>query len=314
MKYFRTFPWGMQLLMFLLMIITMLGVGQFSILYYLAHFTTYTLPQLAALDDKSPLTLVHTSLVVNGVLSLFMFLSSALLFAYFTTPRPAAYLGLKAPGKKIQPLLAVLVILGAMPLLQLIETGMSLINFGPSVKAEQAISENTMNAFLNMPTFGNFLLTFTMVAIVPAFGEELFFRGVMMRFAKKRSRTMVLPVLFTSVVFAYAHANPYGLLSIFLAGVLLAVIYYLTGSLWCSIAAHLSFNGFQIVMSYLASISGVVKRFSDNRSTPVYMVIAGAVLFSVSFYLLLKNKTPLPDDWAEDFTGAELAEANQEGL
>ncbi len=308
MKYFRTFPWGMQLLLFLLMIITMLGVGQFSILYYLAHFTTYSLSQLAPLDDKSPLPLVHTSLVVNGVLSLFMFLSSALLFAYSATPRPASYLGLRTPGKKIQPLLAVLLMLGAMPLLQLIETGMSLINFGPAVKADQAKAENTMNAFLNMPSFGYFLLTFTMVAIVPAFGEELFFRGVMMRFVKKRSRTMVLPVLFTSVVFAYAHANPYGMLSIFMAGVLLSVIYYLTGSLWCSIAAHLSFNGFQILMSYLGSFSNGVKRFSDNPSTSVYIVIGGAILFAVSFYLLLKNKTPLPDDWAEDFTAGELLE------
>jgi hypothetical protein len=35
------------------------------------------------------------------------------------------------------------------------------------------------------------------------------------------------------------------------------------------------------------------------------IVAAGAVVFAVAFYMLLKHSTPLPQDWAEDYTPAE---------
>jgi len=306
-EHFRAYPWAMQLLLFLLTIITMIGVGRYATLYYVAKFTNYTLEQLVSFNSSSPLDLIHTSLVTNGILtSIFIFLLPAVLFAYFASPRPAEYLGLRAPGKWIQLLLVLMVMLGAMPVLQMIETLMGLINFSPAIKADQAASEKTMYAYLSMHTFGDFVRCFLFIAILPACGEELFFRGVLLRFARKRSRNMVLPVLFTAAVFAYAHANIYGLPSIFLAGILLAVIYNLTGSLWCSIAAHMFFNGFQIFTTYFGNSTVAASPATQSMSASVLFVIGGAILFAVSFYLLLKNKTPLPDNWAEDFTAAEL--------
>jgi membrane protease YdiL (CAAX protease family) len=230
----------------------------------------------------------------------------AWVFSYLATPRPAAYIGLRAPGKKIQLLLAITLMLGIMPVLQLIEGLISQINFSPAIKAQQAASESMMNAFLTMPSFGAFVKTFIIVAIVPAVGEEFFFRGVLLRFARKPSRNMVGPVIFTAVVFSLTHANIYGYLSIFIAGVVLAMIYYFTGSLWCSILAHLFFNGSQVVLSYLSTNNASVKAFLSNTSVPFWYVAAGLAVFVGSYYLLLKNKTPLPDDWTNDFLPEEL--------
>ncbi len=132
-------------------------------------------------------------------------------------------------------------------------------------------------------------------------GEEMFFRGVLMRFAKKKSANMLFPVLSTAALFALVHFNIYGFVSIFLAGILLAVIYNLTGSLWCSILAHLFFNGFQIILSYTSNNSPALKAYMENTNIPNYLVVSGLILFCISFYLLLKNKTPLPLDWTNDF-------------
>jgi hypothetical protein len=190
--------------------------------------------------------------------------------------------------------------LGAIPLLEMLEYYVGLINFGPKVKASQDANDHMMGAFLTMPDFASFLETFVIMAIIPAFGEEFFFRGVMLRLAKKKFVTMGFPVFFTSVIFAYCHSNVYGFLSILSAGALLASIYYLTGSLWCSILAHLVFNGTQVILSYLGKNNSSVKAFEENNSVPVYLVIGGAVVFSYSLYLLIKNRTPLPADWTDD--------------
>lgn len=291
----------LQLGLFLLMIFTMMGFAAVMTLTFLPKFTSYTAEQLQKIDQNSPIGLIHTALTVQGIASIFVFLAPAWIFAYLTHPEPKEYVGLRPPGKGIQLLLAVLLMLGAMPMLQALEGLIGLINFGAKIKAEQAASENTMNAFLTMPDFASFLRGFVILAIIPALGEEMFFRGVLLRLAKKRSRSMAFPIVFTAVIFSYTHTNIYGFLSICLAGVLLAVIYNLTGSLWCSILAHLSFNGFQVILSYMSNSNAAVKAFLSSNAMPYYYIIAGAVLFSISLYLLLKNKTPLPENWTNDF-------------
>ncbi|MFI5196026.1 MAG: CPBP family intramembrane glutamic endopeptidase [Chitinophagales bacterium] len=315
MKYFRTYPWGLQLLLFLLMAFTFLSSAGVIIASLLPKLAGIMPSQLGKIGPNSPAAIVSTTLIVEGVSNLCIFLLPAFLFAYLTHPQSGEYLGLRKPGKWIQPVLAILVMLGAMPVLEMIGGLISHINFGPSVKASQQANEEMMAAFLNIPSFAGFIKVFVILAIIPALGEEMFFRGVLMRFAKKKSVNMVFPVLFTAVVFAFVHSSVYGFISIFLAGILLAVIYNLTGSLWCSILAHLFFNGSQIILSYTGNNNAAIKKYLDNTDIPYYLVAAGVIVFGISFYLLLKNKTPLPKDWAEDFKdlSPSLSEGEGEG-
>ena len=296
----------MQLILFLLMTFTFLSCAGFVLLSLLTKLTGFTPVQLTGITPASPLSLIYSAVTVQGIQSIFIFLLPSLVFAYLAHPRPAAYLGLRKPGKMIQLPLVILLMVGASPLLMFIEHLVSLIDFGKEVKAAQLANENTMTAFMTMPDVTAFLRVFIVMAIIPAVGEEMFFRGIMMRFARKRSKSMLFPVLFSAAIFAYAHSNIYGYLSIFLAGMLLAVIYNLTGSLWCSIAGHMFFNGTQVVLSYLGNISPAVKSLMAGNSVPYYLVISGAVVFTASLYLLLKNKTPLPPNWSDDFTHEEL--------
>lgn len=307
MKYLRTYPWGLQLLLFLLMCFTFLSLGSVS-MFLMPGITGVPLEQLKHITASSPVATVKAFLLMQGMSNFFVFAMSAFIFAYLAHPKPTKFLGLRAPGKPIQWLLAVIVMLSAMPLVMGLQQLVSMIDFGPDIKAAQKANDDTMEALLVMPDLKSFIAVFTAMAIVPALGEELFFRGVLMRFAKKKSTSMVMPTLFTAAVFAYTHTNIYGLASIFLAGVLLAVIYYLTGSLWCSILAHMCFNGSQVVLCYLGNGNAAIKTFNSSGSLPLGAIVAGAVVFSVSFYLLLKNKTPLPPNWSDDFTREELAE------
>jgi membrane protease YdiL (CAAX protease family) len=297
----------MQLLLFLLMAFTFMSSVGAIIFGVFTKLTGFLPAQLAGIHPGSPAALIKATIVVQGVQNMFVYMLPALTFAYLAHPEPAAYLGLRKPGKSIQILLAVLLMTGAMPMLIMIENWMGLINFGKDIKAAQAANDNVFKAFLQMNSFVDFLRVFVVVAIIPAIGEELFFRGVLMRFARKRSRTMVFPIMFTAVVFSYSHANIYGYLSIFLAGVLLAVIYNLTGSIWCSIAGHLFFNGTQITLHYLGGTDGAVKTFLDNNTVPYSIVAAGALLFGASLYLLIRYRTPLPPNWSDDFTPDELS-------
>ncbi len=309
MKYFRSYPWGLQVFLFLMMAFVFISVAQLIVYLLLGPLTGVAYNTLVVyISLSTPYNIVRAAIIMQAILSTFIYLLSAFVFASLSHPRPAFFLGFRAPGKPVQLLLVIFVVLGAMPLLNGLEDLISHIDFGARIKAEQKANDDITGAFLRMPDFTAFIRGFIVLAIIPAVGEEMFFRGVLLRFVKQKSRGMVLPILFTAAVFALSHGNIYGYLSIFLAGVLLAVIYNLTGSLWCSIVAHIVNNGTQVILAYLANDNPALKNLMSANTVPWYLLISGAVVFSISFYLLLKNKTPLPPNWSDNFTPQELSQ------
>ncbi len=302
---------GLQLLLFLLMVFTMLQFGSFCLDAVLPRMVGMTFRDLAAADEKSPYGLIKAKIIVQGFLSICIFFLPAFLFGYLTHPDLKNYLGLRQPQKPIQVLLAVSVMLGAIPCLILIENLVSMLNFGTAVRQSEEAAQRMQQAYFVMPTFTDFIRTFIIMAIIPAIGEEMFFRGIFLRFAHKRTKNMVFPIIFTAIIFSFAHANVYGFLSIAIAGSLLAFIYYITGSLWCSIAAHMCFNGVQVLLAYLGNSSPAIKSFVQSNSIPSWTVIAGVILAFGAMYLLVQQKTPLAPNWSDDFdTPDELPESS----
>lgn len=84
------------------------------------------------------------------------------------------------------------------------------------------------------------VLRFIVIAVVPAFCEELLFRGAilgnLLPFGRARA------VLISAILFALMHQNPGQLLYTFVAGVALGAIYAYTGSIWNCTVVHLINN------------------------------------------------------------------------
>ena len=92
------------------------------------------------------------------------------------------------------------------------------------------------------------------VAVVGApISEEVIFRGYIYP-AVKRLGGMWFSVLFSAVLFAAVHLNLHALLPLFVLGIILAVSYEMSGSLWMPIAIHLVFNGSTVVIQQLVRI------------------------------------------------------------
>ncbi len=331
-RYWREYPWFLQLFLFVIMIFTLGG-------FFIKIVIPYTVPLFTGVKNFDPATLsasstimyVRTGLAWQGLFHMSIFLLPSLLFAYQTHPRPAHFLGLRKPGKNIQWLLVALVMLSAIPIMLQMQVFMSRLNLGREIQNMQAESEAQTAAFLNMPSPFDFLFTFFVMAILPAFGEELLFRGILLRFASKKTKisfyvptgndtvfadfhkeqmlkqkNMIFPIVLVGVMFALMHANIYGLPSILTAGILLGVIYYWTSSLWCSILAHLIFNGLQIAVLYFGRNNAELKHIAESNSIPMGLFIGSIIVFSVSFYLLWKNRTSLTPQMMADYSVEEL--------
>jgi membrane protease YdiL (CAAX protease family) len=200
--------------------------------------------------------------------------------------------------------------IGFTPIVMGLEGLMRMIDLGASIKAQQKEHDDVFKAFMDMPNLFYYLVGLVVMGITPALSEELVFRGVIMRFAQKRSTGIVTPIFISSLMFALIHADVYGFIPIFISGVLLATIYYLTRSLWCSMLAHALNNGLQVTLMYIGGNNKTVKALLDNNNVPFYILVPAVAIFAVAGWLLWKNRTPLPHDWANDFNEGQPKPTN----
>lgn len=102
---------------------------------------------------------------------------------------------------------------------------------------------------IGSPRISIHLLVDLVLLLLVAIGEELFYRGYCFNILKQ-TRKRWLPLVASSILFALVHSwNPnihlLGVINIFLAGLVLALLYIETNNLWMPIGYHLTWNYFQ---------------------------------------------------------------------
>lgn len=89
------------------------------------------------------------------------------------------------------------------------------------------------------------VLLFFSTAVVPAFVEEFMFRGMV--YSNLRPYGRGVAILISALLFGLMHQNAGQLLYATAAGVVLAVVYEMTGSFWCCVLLHFFNNFFAII-------------------------------------------------------------------
>jgi membrane protease YdiL (CAAX protease family) len=160
---------------------------------------------------------------------------------------------------------------------------------------------------LTLAAPGGFVLAAALLVGAAAV-EELGFRGYPVKVIDEQWNRWGA-VLLTSALFAVCHgvnpsANPLGLINIFLAGVILALVYLKSGSLWAAIGFHFGWNfaegpllgsavsgygNFPTLLTNTASGPGIVSGGGFGvEGSILTTAVAGAVIVLLSF-----NKFPL---------------------
>jgi membrane protease YdiL (CAAX protease family) len=136
------------------------------------------------------------------------------------------------------------------------------------------------------------------IFLVAALLEELLFRGYIMQALAEGSRGWVA-ALVTTLGFTWAHGNnpdltAVGLSNIFLAGLLLAVLYFRTRRLWLPIGFHFSWNlcqswlwGFDVSGIRIPSTLFEAMPHDADLITGGEFGLEGSILSTVAFITLL---------------------------
>lgn len=110
-------------------------------------------------------------------------------------------------------------------------------------------------------SFGKLVLFLVVTAVIPAICEEILHRGMLARAGSKIS--FFAGLMLSSTIFAFMHGSPVQLVHQFFVGVVCALVYYMTGSIWIPILVHFFNNAITLIASYV--------NFAVNGSTTLNM-------------------------------------------
>lgn len=234
-------------------------------------------------SQMSNLTLNHPDLL-NVLQSILIFALPALIYVNVFPMERFGYLRLNVPVRANTVLFG---IAGLVVLIPAMDFGIVAIRNSITNPELLTFIETLEKAsVLPMPTFGSFLFCLLANALVPAFCEELLFRGSIQQVLMERSANRVFPIVVSALVFTLFHANPTQLPFIFLSGLILGYAFYRTGSLRITVIMHFCFNGTAILLDYMAQHNPAVRNWM-----PGAFVAVGCVAVSAFFLYLLWRKT-----------------------
>ncbi len=236
--------------------------------------------------------------LIQGISAVIIFLFPAIAFALIVFNRkPLEFLGFKRARTVKMYAMAVVIILVAFPLvfwLGELNQGLPLPKWVTGMEAEAA---KQMQAFLKVTGPMDIVVNVFLIALVPAFCEEVCFRGTLQRILIHVSRSPWVGIIITSIIFSALHLQFQGFLPRMLLGVLLGALYWYSGSIWTSILAHFVNNAVQVVaVSYAPGIA------TKDPSIPFIaaLISAIAVLAVIwlykSFSTVTYEKVYEPDD------------------
>lgn len=248
---------------------------------------------LEVLSDFSQPEVIHANKLLLFLQHIGLFILPPLVFAQLVSARVSQYLYLVKPVKKIHWLWAILaMVLAMLPINLLVEwnAGLRLPEalrwLEEIIQSAEQQAELLTEALLKDVSPLALGVNLTLIAVVPAIGEELMFRGAIQRILSQWTRNHHLGIWISAFLFSAIHFQFYGFLPRMALGALFGYMLVWSGSIWLPILAHFINNASAITIHYLIA-TNVVSADIDTvgaGSEGVYYSLFSAILLFGLFW------------------------------
>ena len=290
-------PFAKLLFLFLLVICCFILLSFAGVLLAIPLFHINLFNRIDILMDIQNPAYIGILKYLQMIQSVSLFIVPALLAGFLFGKSPANYLGIKKKASVSFFIATFLILFVGLPFINWLSSINEMMKLPESMKAVEQWMKDTegeaakiTDAFLNVKTLSGLSVNILMIAIIPAIGEELFFRGVMQRIFSDWFKNMHVAIFFTAFLFAAIHMQFYGMLPRMMLGVLFGYLYYWTGSLWVPVFAHFLNNGAAVIVSYLSSRGFISSGYEDLGATNNFFLIAGSIVFTGFLLFMVYQK------------------------
>lgn len=230
---------------------------------------------------------------VQIISSFGMFVLPGLWFAKLESNDWSDYLNLKKFSWVLVGL-TLLIMLGLAQFLEYVNQlnkSMILPGFLKDLESWMLLKEQQMELItkqlLIMPDISSFLVNMLMLAIIPALGEELTFRGCLQKIINRWTGNYHIAIWITAIIFSSIHFQFYGFMPRMLLGALFGYLFVWSGSLWIPIIGHFLNNAAAVVTAYVYQQNGksVDEMFNqDSTDIPVMLIATLVSVFLLRYF------------------------------
>ena len=234
--------------------------------------------------DLDSQTSVNILKIIQFFSAVGTFISPIITYGYLTNFQ----FGLNKKFNRQTALLSIGTIIIVTPFVSFLIEQSMLIDFPEWMKKFDKDSETIVLAFLKMNNLSDLMFNLLVMAIVPAIGEELFFRGFIQNTFLGFFKNSHLAIIFTSILFSLIHFDLVGFLPRFFLGAILGYMFFISKSLWIPILAHFINNAMAVIISYPYFKSfDFVQTYNHYSESALPSTSISVALFSLISVLLL---------------------------
>jgi len=195
--------------------------------------------------------------ILQLIQSIGMFVIPPLVLAYLWSEKPFSYLQLDKKINWLNTIFVILVMLLAIPVINLLgDLNQQLVlpkafsGLEAWMKTSEAQATQLTEKLLNVHSLQGLLFNIFLIAIIPAIGEELFFRGAIQNVFREWKGSLIA-IWLTAIIFSTIHLQFYGFFPRLLLGAYFGYMLVWSGNLWLPILAHFTNNAIAVIFYYM---------------------------------------------------------------
>jgi hypothetical protein len=218
---------------------------------------------------------------IQFVSALAGFILAPLLLTKLFRADTASYLRTDKRISGAQGGMAVLLILASIPVITFLVTWNSSFDYallgeaGAALQSLSEANEKMLAAMLDSQSMWVVIASFLVLVVIPAIGEELLFRGILLNQFYGLFRNKHVAVWASTLIFVLLHVKLTQFVPMMFLSLIFGYMVVYSGSLWTSITAHFVNNALYLVHHF--AFGDQQSPLSDDYPYPIYAVVLSAL-------------------------------------
>jgi|YNPMSStandDraft_1061717.scaffolds.fasta_scaffold00391_18 hypothetical protein len=144
--------------------------------------------------------------------------------------------------------------------------------------------------FLQTDTTAGLFYNILLIALVPAFGEELLFRGVFQRIFTEWFKSYHWGIWISAILFSFIHFQFFGFLPRLFLGIVFGYLLEYSGTILLPILAHFVNNLTGVLIAYFVSAESIINNSTQSFSFIEFIyAMLGGLVGSVCMWLISRK-------------------------
>lgn len=159
---------------------------------------------------------------------------------------------------------------------------------GDWMQTKESSASQLTSIFLDMPNWPLLIVNLVMIALLPAIGEELIFRGIIQRGLQNQFGNPHVAIWLAAALFSAIHLQFFGFVPRMLMGVAMGYLLLWSGNLWYPIIAHFTNNALSVILAFGIQ-HGSIDAEIENAGLENGIMAAFSLLFCIMLLYLFKQ-------------------------